>query len=56
MARFGLRALKWPFEREDINRVAQTLNKSRDILSAALNIDQTYVSAASFQILSIIRQ
>ena len=56
MTRFGLRALKWPFEQEDMNRIAQTLNKSRDILSAALNIDQTYVSAASFQTLSLNRQ
>jgi hypothetical protein len=42
MSRFGLRALKWPFESEDVNKIVRNLERYRDTLSAALNVDQTY--------------
>ena len=47
MRRFGLRALKWPFKSQKVDNIAQNLNKFRDILSASLNIDQTYVAESS---------
>ncbi|KNB15582.1 hypothetical protein FOXG_21388 [Fusarium oxysporum f. sp. lycopersici 4287] len=39
MSRLGVRALKWPFEREDIERAIQNLARCRDNVSLALNID-----------------
>jgi hypothetical protein len=47
MRLFGLRALKWPFQSKKVDDVIQNLNKFRDILSASLNIDQTYVADSS---------
>lgn len=47
MSRFGSRALKWPFESKDVDSIIQTLKRFRDTLSAALNVDQTYVSDSS---------
>ncbi|RYP17500.1 hypothetical protein DL765_004464 [Monosporascus sp. GIB2] len=40
MSSFGVRALKWPFESKDVDNIIQSLNNSRDTLSASLNIDQ----------------
>ena len=45
MSQFGIRALKWPFESKDVNRIMTTLERCRDTLSAALTIDQTYAIA-----------
>jgi len=44
MSRMGFRALKWPFESEEVTRIVQALKECRDALSASLCIDQTYVS------------
>ncbi|RYP07284.1 hypothetical protein DL764_002599 [Monosporascus ibericus] len=41
MSAFGIRALKWPFESKDVDDIIQDLNKSRDMLSTSLMIDQT---------------
>jgi septal ring factor EnvC (AmiA/AmiB activator) len=41
MSRFGLRALKWPFESNDIEGTIQNLERCRGNISLALNIDQT---------------
>lgn len=40
MSRFGARALKWPFERKDVEGIIKRLGQYRNTLSAALNIDQ----------------
>jgi hypothetical protein len=47
MSRLGIRALKWPFESKDVNGIITILERYRDMLSAALTIDQTYVAAFS---------
>jgi hypothetical protein len=47
MSRLGIRALKWPFESKDVNGIITILERYRDVLSAALTIDQTYIAAFS---------
>jgi hypothetical protein len=41
MSRFGMRALKWPFESKDVQGTIQDLERCRGNISLALNIDQT---------------
>jgi hypothetical protein len=41
MSRFGMRALKWPFESKDAEGTIQHLERCRGNISLALNIDQT---------------
>ncbi|KAH7187724.1 hypothetical protein DER44DRAFT_125899 [Fusarium oxysporum] len=41
MNRFGLRALKWPFESKDVKGTIEDLERCRENISLALNIDQT---------------
>jgi uncharacterized protein YaaN involved in tellurite resistance len=41
MSRFGMRALKWPFERKDVEGTIQNLEHCRTNISLALNIDET---------------
>lgn len=41
MSRLGIRALKWPFENKEVDVVINTLERYRNTLSAALEIDQT---------------
>jgi predicted RNase H-like nuclease (RuvC/YqgF family) len=41
MSRFGLRALKWPFESKEIKGTIEDLERYRGTISLALNIDQT---------------
>ncbi|KAF9768075.1 hypothetical protein IL306_014673, partial [Fusarium sp. DS 682] len=43
MSRFGLRALKWPFERKDVKGTIEDLERCRGNISLALNIDQTVI-------------
>ncbi|KAI7762677.1 hypothetical protein LZL87_014165 [Fusarium oxysporum] len=43
MSRFGLRALKWPFESKDVEGTIQNLVRCRQNISLALNIDQTVI-------------
>ena len=43
MSRFGFRALKWPFEKEEVDSIIQILKGYRDTLSAALGIDTAYI-------------
>lgn len=35
---------RWPFESSDVDDIIRNLNNCRDTISAALNIDQTYVT------------
>ncbi|KAF4337194.1 vegetative incompatibility het-e-1 [Fusarium beomiforme] len=43
MSRFGLRALKWPFESKDVEGTIGDLERCRGNISLALNIDQTVI-------------
>ncbi|EXK25312.1 hypothetical protein FOMG_18009 [Fusarium oxysporum f. sp. melonis 26406] len=43
MSRFGMRALKWPFESKDVEGTIQNLERCRGNISLALNIDQTVI-------------
>ncbi|KAF9775390.1 hypothetical protein IL306_006501 [Fusarium sp. DS 682] len=43
MGRFGLRALKWPFESKDVKGTIEDLERCRGNISLALNIDQTVI-------------
>ncbi|KAL8296246.1 hypothetical protein RB600_001638 [Gaeumannomyces tritici] len=41
MRRIGLRALTWPFEAKDVDKIIANLQRDQDTISAALQIDQT---------------
>ncbi|KAK4203865.1 hypothetical protein QBC40DRAFT_274057 [Triangularia verruculosa] len=41
MRRLGLRALKWPFESKDVEKIIADLQRDQDSFTAALQIDQT---------------
>ncbi|PNP59217.1 hypothetical protein FNYG_14999 [Fusarium nygamai] len=43
MSRFGMRALKWPFESKDIEGTIEKLERCRGNISLVLNIDQTVI-------------
>ncbi|KAL8366620.1 hypothetical protein RB595_010469 [Gaeumannomyces hyphopodioides] len=45
MRRMGLRALKWPFESKDVEKIISDLRQERDAISAALQVDQTKLTA-----------
>ncbi|KAL2192251.1 hypothetical protein P885DRAFT_48132 [Corynascus similis CBS 632.67] len=40
MRRVGLRALKWPFESKDVDKIIANLQRDQDAFTAALHIDQ----------------
>jgi hypothetical protein len=41
MTRFGLRALKWPFESKEVEKILQELARCMQLVTTALQIDQT---------------
>jgi hypothetical protein len=41
MRRFGIRAIKWPFESKDVDNIIHNLDKHRATLSTALIVDNT---------------
>jgi len=41
MSRVGLRVLKWPFESKDVNKIVDELNRHKQTVSVALQLDQT---------------
>lgn len=41
MSKFGVRALKWPFQSKDIDKIIQQLAQCRQLISSALQVDQT---------------
>ncbi|KAH7200625.1 hypothetical protein BKA60DRAFT_469988 [Fusarium oxysporum] len=43
MSRFGMRALKWPFESKDVEGTIEKLERCRGNISLALNVDQTVI-------------
>lgn len=46
MRRVGLRALKWPFESKDVDKIITNLQRGQDSFTAALQIDQTYAQTS----------
>ncbi|KAK3333464.1 hypothetical protein B0T19DRAFT_354755 [Cercophora scortea] len=44
MRHMGLRALKWPFENKDVDKIIANLQRNQASFFAALQIDQTYVT------------
>jgi hypothetical protein len=42
MKRVGLRALGWPFESKEVDKIIANLQRDQDSFSAALQIDQMY--------------
>lgn len=43
MSSFGIRALKWPFETKQVGRFISDLERYKQTISLALQVDQTYV-------------
>lgn len=43
MRRFGLRSLKWPFERQEMDTIITHLERNEKSIDLALQVDQTYV-------------
>ncbi len=41
MSRYGIRALKWPFERKELEKDLGVLERYKSTFTAALNTDQT---------------
>jgi Fungal N-terminal domain of STAND proteins len=41
MSRMGVRALKWPFESKEVDKVINGLEKCKQTVSLALQVDQT---------------
>lgn len=41
MSRYGIRALKWPFENRELQNQIDVLERYKSIFSTALNVDQT---------------
>jgi hypothetical protein len=41
MSRFGIRALKWPFETKGVEKVINDLERCKQTISLALQVDQT---------------
>lgn len=44
MRRFGLRSLKWPFERQELDTIITHLERNEKSIDFALQVDQTYVA------------
>ena len=40
ISRFGIRALKWPFKSKDVTKIIEELNRHKETIILALNIDQ----------------
>jgi len=47
MSRFGMRALRWPFQSSDVEKIMQSLERYKSTFNATLNIDQTYAACSS---------
>lgn len=43
ISRLGLRALKWPFQSKDVEKIIQDLGRCTQTMILALQVDQTYV-------------
>lgn len=49
-SRFGLRALKWPLKRREVERVIQDLERYKSSFNLSLHVDQMYVLQLFFPI------
>jgi hypothetical protein len=47
MSRFGLRALKWPFSRSEVDAIIKRLERFQSNITSSLQIDQTYGNISS---------
>jgi hypothetical protein len=45
LSRVGFRALKWPFERREVEQIVLKLERCQQTISLAFQVDQTYVVA-----------
>jgi len=43
LSRFGIRALKWPFESKEVEKIIANLERCKQTISLAFHVDQTYV-------------
>jgi hypothetical protein len=43
MSRLGIRALRWPFSSREVDRIIRQLDKSKEEVALAMQIDQTLV-------------
>ncbi|KAK2031203.1 hypothetical protein LX32DRAFT_681326 [Colletotrichum zoysiae] len=43
MRRFGLRAFRWPFQKEDVEKLVQEIERYTQMMSTGLQIDQTTI-------------
>uniref|UniRef100_A0A0D2YA73 Uncharacterized protein n=1 Tax=Fusarium oxysporum (strain Fo5176) TaxID=660025 RepID=A0A0D2YA73_FUSOF len=50
MRRFGLRALKWPFDSKEISTVVSNLEHYKQTITLCLQVDQTYDGLAQKQV------
>lgn len=41
MSRYGVRALKWPFQKKELQNAIDVLERYKSTFSTALNVDQT---------------
>lgn len=44
MKKFGCRALKWPFNNNDVKKAIETIERHKNMFNLALTVDQTYSS------------
>ena len=42
MKKFGWRALKWPFNSNDVKKAIETIERHKNMFNLALTVDQTY--------------
>ncbi|GKT46390.1 uncharacterized protein ColSpa_06571 [Colletotrichum spaethianum] len=48
MRRFGVRALKWPFQSNDVEKLVRDIMRYTQMISMGLQIDNTYVNQIMF--------
>lgn len=49
MSKFGLRALKWPFETKEVEKAIRNLERCKGTISVALQVDQTWVTGSCYR-------
>lgn len=48
MRRLGIRALRWPFTRQEVDKIIEELRASETTITLALQVDITYVKDISY--------
>ncbi|KAJ5355562.1 NACHT and WD40 domain protein [Penicillium cataractarum] len=54
MKRLGIRALKWPLKRTEVEKAVQDLERCKSLFTLSLQVDQTALIASTSQTLSLI--